>query len=60
MEQKIHRSSNDYAIAGVCGGIAEHFRISSLVVRIIFLLLPCNLLVYIILANILPVRPKTL
>ncbi|GAA0306918.1 phage shock protein PspC (stress-responsive transcriptional regulator) [Gracilibacillus halotolerans] len=55
---KIKRSSTDYSIAGVCGGIAEYYHISSLAVRIIFLCLPCNLLIYIILANTLPVSFK--
>ncbi|SHN31633.1 PspC domain-containing protein [Gracilibacillus kekensis] len=57
---KLQRSSADLSIAGVCGGIAAFFEISSLAVRIIFLLLPGNLLIYLILANTLPVSPETL
>lgn len=51
---KLRKSSNDRVISGVCGGIAEFFGISSLAVRLIFLILPSNLLLYIILAVIMP------
>lgn len=49
---KLRKSSDDRVISGVCGGIAEFFGISSLAVRLIFLILPSNLLLYIILAMI--------
>ncbi|MCC5894668.1 MAG: PspC domain-containing protein [Alkalibacterium sp.] len=51
---KLRKSSTDRMISGVCGGIAEFFGISSLAVRIAFILLPSNLLLYIILALIMP------
>ncbi|MCD8506005.1 MAG: PspC domain-containing protein [Alkalibacterium thalassium] len=51
---KLRKSSDDRVISGVCGGIAEFFGISSLAVRLIFLILPSNLLLYIILAMIMP------
>ncbi|MFC7366512.1 MULTISPECIES: PspC domain-containing protein [Bhargavaea] len=35
---KLMKSSNDRALCGVCGGIAEFTGISSFVVRLIFLL----------------------
>ena len=51
---KLRKSSDDRVISGVCGGVAEFFGISSLAVRLIFLILPSNLLLYIILAMIMP------
>ena len=39
MEKKLHRSSTDKAIAGVCGGIGEYFGIDSIIVRLVFVLL---------------------
>ena len=53
--KKLTRSSSDRVLAGVCGGIAEFFGISSLAVRILFVVLgPLDLLLYIILAIIIP------
>lgn len=60
MQNKLRKSSSDKAISGVCGGIAEYFGISSLGVRILFIILPANLLIYIILANIIPESPPSL
>ena len=61
MKKKLTKSSKDRSIAGVCGGIAEYFDISSFLIRLLFILfLPANLIIYIILANILPDRPTTL
>lgn len=60
MSKKLTRSRNDRALQGVCGGIAEYFGISSFGIRLIFLFLPANLLIYIILANIMPVSPESL
>ncbi|GGI13753.1 PspC domain-containing protein [Gottfriedia solisilvae] len=61
MKKKLTKSSKDRSIAGVCGGIAEYFDISSFFIRLLFILfLPANLIIYIILANILPDRPTTL
>lgn len=49
MRKVLRKSFKDKVIAGVCGGIAEYFGVSSLAVRILFLFLPANLLIYIIL-----------
>ncbi|MDN6327360.1 MAG: PspC domain-containing protein [Alkalibacterium sp.] len=38
----------------MCGGFAEFFGISPLAIRLIFVLLPSNILLYIILALIMP------
>ncbi|MCC5889963.1 MAG: PspC domain-containing protein [Alkalibacterium sp.] len=51
---KLRKSSTDRVISGVCGGLAEFFGISSLAVRILFVILPSNLLLYIVLALIMP------
>ncbi|MDY0393959.1 PspC domain-containing protein [Virgibacillus halophilus] len=60
MQNKLRKSTTDKAISGVCGGIAEYFGISSLGVRILFIILPANLLIYIILANTIPYGPRSL
>lgn len=57
---KLQKSSTDKAIAGVCGGIADFFGISSLGVRLIFIFLPANLLIYIVLANTMHDSPPSL
>ncbi|WP_433748047.1 PspC domain-containing protein [Falsibacillus pallidus] len=60
MDNKIRKSQTDISITGVCGGIAEYFGIPSLIVRLIFIFLPANILVYIILANTMPDSPRGL
>ncbi|EXJ23202.1 hypothetical protein ADIAL_1349 [Alkalibacterium sp. AK22] len=53
-DRKLRKSSSDRVLFGVCGGIAEFFGISSLAVRILFIILPPNLPLYIVLALIIP------
>ncbi|MDD2483018.1 MAG: PspC domain-containing protein [Candidatus Shapirobacteria bacterium] len=57
-DRKIFRSIDDYMIAGVCGGLADYFKIDSSIVRIIFVLLAlgggCGVLVYLILWLVIP------
>lgn len=53
-QNKLRRSSRDRIFTGVCGGIAEFFDISSTLVRILFVVLPSNLLLYILCAIIIP------
>jgi len=61
MKNKLRKSSTDKSIAGVCGGIAEYFGISSLAVRLIFILLPgANILIYLILVNSMADSPTSL
>ncbi len=59
---RIYRSKNEYIIAGVCGGLAEHFNIDPTIVRIIFILLTLGggsgILIYIILWLVLPMEGK--
>jgi phage shock protein C len=60
VKNKLTKSRTDKSISGVCGGIAEYFNISSLGVRLIFLFLPANLLIYLILVNTMPDSPRSL
>ena len=39
MAKKLHLSTSDKKVAGVCGGFAEYFGIDSTIVRIILLVL---------------------
>ncbi len=60
-KRNLRRSYTDKSLQGVCGGIAEFFGISSLAVRLIFVLtMPTSLLMYLILANTLDDTPPTL
>jgi phage shock protein PspC (stress-responsive transcriptional regulator) len=59
MEKKeLRRSGTDKKLAGVCGGLAEYFNISSTLVRLIVVLLALayggGLLAYILAALIMP------
>lgn len=59
MPEKIYRSDTDRIIAGVCGGIAEYFRIDSTIVRLIAVVLAftqIGILAYIIAIFIIPKR----
>jgi phage shock protein PspC (stress-responsive transcriptional regulator) len=51
-EKKIYRSSSNFVISGVCGGIAEYFGIDVNIVRIIFIVFALagggGLIIYII------------
>nr|WP_248736211.1 PspC domain-containing protein [Neobacillus rhizosphaerae] len=60
MKNKLRKSSTDKSITGVCGGIAEYFSISSFAVRLIFIFLPANILIYLILTNAMSDSPPTL
>jgi len=55
--KKLMRSSNDKILYGVCAGIADYFGIDPLIVRIIFIFVPSAVLVYIVLALLLPEKP---
>lgn len=52
--RKLRRSRSDRMLAGVCGGLGEFFGISSTLIRILFVFIPSNLLVYILCAIIIP------
>lgn len=58
-EQALRRSATDKRFAGVCGGIAQYFKVDSMLVRVVVLVLfvaaPLPVLVaYVLLAVILP------
>jgi len=38
MKYKLHKSTTDKKLAGVCGGIAESFEIDSTIVRVVWVL----------------------
>lgn len=56
--KKLHKSSSQKMVAGVCGGIAEYFSIDPTLVRLGFValsfMLGGGLLVYIIAAIVMP------
>ncbi|MFD1019555.1 PspC domain-containing protein [Thalassobacillus hwangdonensis] len=60
MNNKLRKSSTNKSISGVCGGIAEHFGISPLAVRVIFILIPANILLYLILVNTMSDSPPSI
>jgi len=61
MEKKLDRSSENYILGGVCGGIAEYFGTSPTLVRIITIILSIlpgvGLISYIIAWIVIPRRP---
>jgi phage shock protein C len=60
-EKRLYRSQNERKIAGVAGGLAEHFNVDPVIVRVIFVcLFFCALgggLIYIVLWIVLPDQP---
>jgi phage shock protein C len=62
-DRRFYRSNNDRVLAGVCGGIAEHFDLSPWGVRLVWVLLtfigmPFTVIAYIILVFVLKRRPQ--
>lgn len=59
--RKLYRSRRERMIAGVCGGLSEHFGIDPTWVRLLFIVLffagGCALLVYVIMWLIVPLEP---
>ncbi len=62
MEKKLYRATEDKKIAGVCGGIAQYFKIDATLVRLLWALaIICGgfgLLAYIVCAFVIPEEPK--
>lgn len=54
MRGRLTKSSNDRYISGVCGGIAEFLGIPSWSVRLLFVLFAPSVMLYIILAIVMP------
>lgn len=62
-QKKIFKSRTDKKIAGVCGGLADYFNISSTLIRLIFIILTfmgygSMILVYFILSMVLSKEPR--
>lgn len=61
-EKRLYRTRYDRMIAGVCGGIAEYFRLDPSLVRLGAILLCCmagsGVLAYIIAAIVIPEKPE--
>ncbi len=59
--KRLYRSRREKVIGGVCGGIAEYFKIDPIIIRLIFLLLffaqGAGILAYIIAWIIIPEKP---
>lgn len=60
MGNQLYRSTKNKVLAGVCGGIAEYFRIDPLIIRILCIALAtmgAGIFLYIIAIFLIPVRP---
>jgi phage shock protein C len=62
MDNKLYRSHSEKMIAGICGGLAQHFKIDVTLMRLVFIILfffgGHGLLLYIILWIIMPISPE--
>lgn len=62
MEKKLYRSNSNKMLAGVCGGLAEYFKVDATLIRVIWAVLSCfggaGLLAYILCALIIPLEPS--
>ncbi|MFC0522699.1 PspC domain-containing protein [Pontibacillus salicampi] len=54
LKMKVCKARKDRAISGVCGGIAAYFGISSFAIRLLFIFLPGNIILYLLLTYIMP------
>jgi phage shock protein PspC (stress-responsive transcriptional regulator) len=61
MSNRLYRSSTDKFIGGVCGGLADHYRIDPSIVRVLAVLLTLGtgigLVLYIAMWIVVPLRP---
>ena len=61
-EKKLYRVNDGKVIAGVCGGLAEYFKIDPTIVRLGLVLFSlvggCGILAYIIALIIMPEKPE--
>ncbi|MYL49893.1 PspC domain-containing protein [Halobacillus litoralis] len=60
MYRQLKRSSADYIISGVCGGIANFLGVPSLFVRLIFVFTPVSILLYAAMAYFIPADQEIL
>ena len=58
--RRLHRSSKDKMICGVCGGLGEYLDVDPTLIRLIWVLLTCwagmSILAYLIVAIIIPME----
>ncbi|TSB48302.1 PspC domain-containing protein [Alkalicoccobacillus porphyridii] len=57
--KKLYRSQHDRKLAGVCGGLAEHFNLDATLIRIIWVLLAIftsgtPIIIYLVMAFVVP------
>lgn len=62
MNEKLCRSTTDKFVGGVCGGLAEFFRIDPSIVRVVFVLLTLasagtGVIAYLVMLIVIPKRP---
>jgi len=59
--RKLYRSKTNRQVAGVCGGLAEHFNVDATLVRVLFVVLAVlggsGLLLYVAMWVIIPKEP---
>ena len=56
--KKIFRSKTNRILFGVCGGLAEYFDIDPTIIRVICVLFIPDLVIYFLLALIIPEDPR--
>jgi len=60
--KKLYRSRKEKMIAGICGGLSEHFGIDPTLIRVLFVLFAflggTALLLYLIMWVIVPLKPE--
>ena len=61
--KRLYRSRTDRSFLGVCGGLGEYFDVDPVIFRILFVVLflfgGCGLLLYLIMALCMPLKPKS-
>ncbi len=61
MEKKLYRIKNGRVLAGVCGGIAEYFKLDPTVIRVLWVIASligfAGVLAYIVCAFVIPEKP---
>jgi phage shock protein C len=59
--RKLYRSKTNRQVAGVCGGLAEHFNVDATLIRVLFVVLAVlggsGLLLYVAMWIIIPKEP---
>lgn len=56
--KKLFRSKTNRILFGVCGGLAEYFDIDPTIIRVICVLFIPDLVIYFLLALIIPENPR--